>query len=554
MNFSEKPLSQTITQLCTVKGITDIVISPGSRNAPLIIGFTENPSFNCFSIVDERCAAFFALGMAQQNKKPVALVCSSGSALLNYFPAVAEAFYSDIPLVILSADRPSELLEIGDGQTIQQENVYGKHILYSANCKEENEQQIFNETEINIALNTALELNGPVHINLPFCEPLYKTVEKVTVQPQNVPARLSSEEIPENLDNLISQWNTSAKKMILVGVLAPNSIEEKYIKVLAEDESVLVLTETTSNLHHEKFVSAIDQLITDLTEVDSKALQPDILLTFGGMVVSKRIKKFLRTYKPEAHWHVDVKKAYDTYFSLSQHIKTTPNNFFSRFLTATKKAPSSYQLDWLSLRNKKIALRDKYISKAPYSDFKVYSNIFKKFPDNYQLQIANSAAIRYAQLFTIPSSIAVFCNRGTSGIDGSSSTAIGAGYASKLPTVLLTGDLSFFYDSNALWNNYIPSNFKIILINNSGGGIFRILPGAKDTKHFNQFFETQHQLSAKQLCSMFGIKYMSVAGEIDLEEKITSLFSENEIPTLLEICTPPEVNDRALQEYFSAIK
>ena len=168
MKFSNKILSQTLVQLCLDKGIEHIVISPGSRNAPLTIGFGENPVFKCFSIVDERCAAFFALGMAQQLQKPVAVVCTSGSALLNYYPAVAEAFYSDIPLVVISADRPANYIDIGDGQTIRQENVFENHILYNANCIEGEDFQIKNETEINIALNTAIELNGPVHINIPF--------------------------------------------------------------------------------------------------------------------------------------------------------------------------------------------------------------------------------------------------------------------------------------------------------------------------------------------------------------------------------------------------
>lgn len=553
MNFSEKPLSQTVTQLCLNKGITEIVISPGSRNAPLIIGFTENPNFNCFSIVDERAAAFFALGMAQQSKKPVALVCSSGSALLNYFPAVAEAFYSDIPLVVLSADRPPHLLEIGDGQTIQQEEVYGKHILYNANCKEEAEAQIHNETSINTALNTAIELQGPVHINLPFQEPLYKTVNEPAVIPQNVPARLPSEEIPENINEIKEQWSTSKKIMVLVGGLAPNSIEEKFINALAEDERILILTETTSNLHHSKFVSAIDQLITSLTESEFEALKPDILLTFGGMVVSKRIKKFLRSYPPQKHWHIDVKKAYNTYFSLSQHIQTSPNTFFENILPSSQ-TNSTYEETWLAVRDKKVERYKDFITKVPYSDFKAYCKLFNYIPENTQLQIANSAAIRYAQLFELPSSVAVFCNRGTSGIDGSISTAVGAAYASKVPTVMLTGDLSFFYDSNALWNNYIPNTFKIILINNSGGGIFRILPGAKETTHFNQFFETQHQRTAKQYCAMYNIDYVCVTSDEELDTALNNFFSKEKTPALLEIITPPEVNDQVLLDYFKAIK
>ncbi|PVW15801.1 2-succinyl-5-enolpyruvyl-6-hydroxy-3-cyclohexene-1-carboxylic-acid synthase [Marixanthomonas spongiae] len=553
MNYSAKHLSQTLTQLCLLKGIDHIVISPGSRNAPLTIGFTENPSFNCFSIVDERCAAFFAMGMAQQTKKPVALVCSSGSALLNYFPAVAEAFYSDIPLVVLSADRPPELLEIGDGQTIQQEEVYGKHILYNANCKEGTEHQTFNETEINIALNTAFELQGPVHVNLPFSEPLYNTLDTLEVHPQHVPARVIAEESPENLNEFAKTWNNNTKKMVLVGVLPPNSIEEQYIKALAKDESVLVLTETTSNLHHENFIPAIDQLITALDEDGFKALRPDILLTFGGMVVSKRIKKFLRSYKPKAHWHVDVKKAYDTYFSLSAHIKTTPNTFLQSFMPKTHTVASTYQRDWLAVKNKRTALHKEYVATAPYSDFKVYSEILKALPNPLQLQVANSAAIRYAQLFDIPTSVHVFCNRGTSGIDGSVSTAVGAAYASKLSTVLITGDLSFFYDSNGLWNDYIPKDFKIILINNSGGGIFRILPNAKNTQHFERFFETQHQLSAKQLAMMYQFDYTPVTDEVALKEQLNVFLSSSEKPKILEVFTPAEVNDRVLLDYFKFI-
>ena len=554
MNFSIKLLSQTVTQLCLSKGINQIVISPGSRNAPLTIGFTEHPKFNCFSIVDERCAAFFALGIAQQTKKPTALVCSSGSALLNYFPAIAEAFYSDIPLIVLSADRPSELLEIGDGQTIQQEDVYGKHILYNANCKEGDEHQTHNETEINIALNTAIELQGPVHVNIPFSEPLYDKVDELKIDPQNVPARNVSEEISEDLDKFVKEWNRSTKKLVLVGVLAPNSIEERLINALAKDESVLVMTEATSNLLHNNFIPAIDQLITSLDEDDFKALQPDILLTFGGMVVSKRIKKFLRNYKPNAHWHVDTKKAYDTYFSLNQHIKTTPNVFLKAFLPKTVEIKSTYQKKWLAVKNERIKSHREYILRAPYSDLKVYKTIFKYLPNNIQLQVANSAAIRYAQLFDIPSSVQVFCNRGTSGIDGSVSTAVGAAYASHLPTVLVTGDLSFFYDSNGLWNNYIPKNFKIILINNSGGGIFRILPGAKNTEHFNRFFETQHQLSAKQLAEMYQFDYTSANDETNLNEQLSNFFSSSEKPKILEVFTPSEVNDTVLLDYFKFIK
>jgi len=553
MKFSNKILSQTLVQLCLDKGIDHIVISPGSRNAPLTLSFGEHPDFKCFSIVDERCAAFFALGIAQQLQKPVAVVCTSGSALLNYYPAVAEAFYSDIPLVVISADRPTNYIDIGDGQTIRQENVFENHILYSANCKEGDDFQIKNETEINVALNTAIELNGPVHINIPFSEPLYHTSENQMVWPQNVAARLDKETFEENLEPFLSKWNSSRRKMILVGVLPPNSVERSFVEQLAKDESVLVLTETTSNLHNENFITAIDQLIAPLTDEGFKKLQPDILLTFGGMVVSKKIKAFLRSFPPEQHWHVDPKKAFDTYFVLTHHFKATVNNFFLKFLPKTISVESDYQKHWLSTKQYRLQRHEAYENEIPYSDFMVFCEIFHSLPEHIQLQLSNSATIRYAQLFEIPPSAEVFCNRGTSGIDGSTSTAVGAAYASKLPTVFITGDLGFFYDSNALWNNYIPKNFKIIVVNNNGGGIFRILPGEKNTQLFDTYFETKHDLSAKQLSEMYGFKYERIHSKEDLKITLKNFFSIKEKPALMEIFTPSTVNDKVLLEYFKFI-
>jgi len=553
MKFSNKIGSQTLVQLCLDKGIEHIVISPGSRNAPLTIGFGENPAFKCFSIVDERCAAFFALGIAQQIKRPVAVVCTSGSALLNYYPAVAEAFYSDIPLVVIAADRPLDRIDIGDGQTIRQQDVFKNHILYSANCIEGEEFQIKNETEINIALNTAIEMDGPVHINIPFSEPLYHTVENQLVWPQNVVPRPVLETLKEDLNPFVEKWNRSKRKIVLVGVLPPNSLEQRYVDQLAKDESVLVLTETTSNLHSENYISAIDQLIAPLTDEDFTKFQPDILLTFGGMVVSKKIKSFLRSFPPKEHWHVDSKKAYDTFFVLKHHFKTSINSFCAEFLSKTISVESDYQNYWLAIKRHRLQRHKTYESEIPYSDFMVFSEIFKQLPQNVQLQLSNSATIRYAQLFDINNSAEVFCNRGTSGIDGSTSTAVGAAYASKLPTVFLTGDLSFFYDSNALWNNYIPKNFKIVVVNNGGGGIFRILPGEKNSKLFDTFFETKHNLTAKQLSDMYGFKYQTVDKKEDLAESVNIFFSKKDGPALLEIFTPSNLNDKVLLDYFKFI-
>ncbi|MBQ0733181.1 2-succinyl-5-enolpyruvyl-6-hydroxy-3-cyclohexene-1-carboxylic-acid synthase [Aquimarina celericrescens] len=565
--YSKIPLAQTIVTLCEAKGIHHIVISPGSRNAPLTIGFSEHPGMHCYSIVDERCAAFFALGIAQQIKKPVALVCTSGSALLNYYPAISEAFYSDIPLVVLSADRPIERIDIGDGQTIRQKNVFENHILYSANLysevvaetkieddkvrQKQREAQKHNEREINLALNKSIEQKGPVHINVPFYEPLYDKLENPTIVPKNIPVEYPIHHISDGLQaEMLSVWNLAKRKMVLIGVNSPGIIDQKWIRHLADDPSVLVLTETTSNIHHASHINCIDQLITSLTDDEFKALQPDVLLTIGGMVVSKRIKAFLRNYQPQSHWHIDEKKAYDTYFCLTEHIKLHPNVFFSEFLPNTKSNHSDYKSFWISIRDQRRKKHQEYLNKVSFSDLKVFETIFDKIPGGQMIQLSNSSTVRYAQLFSLNPSFKVFCNRGTSGIDGSTSTAIGAAIASKTPTTLITGDLSFFYDSNGLWNEYIPSNFKIIIINNNGGGIFRILPGKEESSNFSTFFETTHDLSAIHLCEMFGFEYHAAHSLEEVVQHIQVMYQNNNLPQLLEIFTPRKENDSTLIDYF----
>ena len=584
MTVPKIPLAQTIIQLCKAKEIKHIVISPGSRNAPLTLGFTNDNYFKCYSIVDERCAAFFALGIAQQNHLPVALVCTSGSALLNYYPAVAEAFYSDIPLVILSADRPKYFVGIGDGQTINQPEVYSNHILYSANLKqdikeiapkvEDDELPIFksienklekflglqqtlqqeNETLVNRAINKAIVHKGPVHINVPFDEPLYEMVEALTVNPKVVPPEFSSAKTsPDALESLVTTWNTAKKKLVLIGVHAPNQIEQQWLDALAKDQSVVVLTETTSNVHQERFLPSIDKLIAPLNDNQFKDLQPDLLLTFGGMVVSKKVKAFLRAHKPNTHWHIDQKKANDTFFSLTNHLRGTPNTFLSQVLPKAKHVVNSYRDSWQAIMMQRREKHATYLQNAPFCDLKAFDVILQTLPSNSVLQLGNSSTIRYTQLFELDPSLEVYCNRGTSGIEGSTSTAIGCAVANTKQTNLITGDLSFLYDSNALWNNYIPNNFRIIVINNGGGGIFRILPGHKNTENFDTYFETKHQLNASKLCEMYQFEYVSTTNESELKSALTGFYSESNQPKLLEIFTPSKVNDEVLLAYFKAI-
>ncbi|MBP6126779.1 2-succinyl-5-enolpyruvyl-6-hydroxy-3-cyclohexene-1-carboxylic-acid synthase [Flavobacterium sp.] len=548
--YPKIPLAQAVIEIFRQKEIQHIVISPGSRNAPLTMGFTNQEGFTCYSIADERCAAFFALGLAQQLQKPVAVVCTSGSAVLNYYPAVAEAFYSQIPLLIVSADRPKNKIDIGDGQTIRQENVFANHIVFSANLSEN--ASVENDNLIVSAIETAISQKGPAHINVPFEEPLYETLLAPTYVPKVTTSAIEDAEF--TLDaKFISEWQSAKKKLILVGELLPNAIEQKYIESLANDESVLVLLEKTSNLHHPSFINRIDTLVSTFSEEEKLNFQPDILLTFGGMVVSKRIKSLLRNYQPNQHWHIDEIRAYDTFGCLSNHFKTSISDFFKQLLNDELKTSSSYQSYFLNIWKDRLVKHEKYMSEISFSDFKVFDFLSRHLPENIQLQVSNSSPIRYLQLVNCNKTIEVFCNRGTSGIDGSTSTAIGASVANKKPTILITGDISFLYDSNALWNNYIPKNFKIILINNSGGGIFRILPGHQETETFNTFFETSHQLTAEHLAKMFSFEYTSVQNETELHSVWNSFISNDNKPSILEIFTPEKINDIVLLDYFKKL-
>ena len=548
--YPKKELAQIIIAACRQFEIQTVVISPGSRNAPLTIGFSNHKDFETLSIVDERCAAFFALGIAQQTLKPVALVCTSGSALLNYYPAIAEAYYSQIPLVVISADRPAHLIDIGDGQTIRQENVFKNHILYSANLKEfdaKNSVKVLSK-----AFSLLRQVKGPIHINAPFNEPLYETV--ATMNDFRFIAEESDLQDTIDYENLASQWNSAKKKMILVGVHSPNAALEILLDKVADDPSVLVFTETTSNLYNKRFVNSIDNLIFNLTEEEFTSLQPDILLTFGGMIVSKKIKKFLRDYSPKEHWHVNELRAFDTYQVLSKHLKIDSHSFFKHFCELVDyDNKSTYESTWTHYKQRIREKHNHYIKTAPYSDLKVFEQVLKVIPDFSEVQFSNSAIIRYSQLFEMNSTITVFCNRGTSGIDGSTSTALGAAYATQKPTTLITGDLSFFYDSNALWNNYIPSDVRIVIINNSGGGIFKIIPGPKKSTAL-RYFETPHCLTAEHLCTMFGFEYSTAHNLKTLAEEVVGFYDKSDKPKVLEVFTPSDLNDLVLKEYINNLK
>ncbi|MBE7629690.1 2-succinyl-5-enolpyruvyl-6-hydroxy-3-cyclohexene-1-carboxylic-acid synthase [Tenacibaculum piscium] len=569
--YPKKELAQLVISACHQFNIDTVIISPGSRNAPLTIGFSNHPNIETLSVVDERCAAFFALGIAQQKRKPVAMICSSGSALLNYYPAIAEAFYSNIPLVVISADRPKHLIDIGDGQTIRQENVFENHVLFSANLTESTNksgnQFIQNKTLVSKALQIAISKKAPVHINVPFDEPLYETVDELKKVDfsENLDENYKNQEnLDENYEKLLEIWNTSSKKMILVGSHFPEDELQAVLSDLADNQSVLVFTETTSNLDHLKFINSIDKLIIPLNEADFLALRPTVLITLGGMVISKKIKQFLRKYTPENHWHIDEFKPMDTYQCLSEFVQEKPVHFLRKLANQQENKVSKlaeisnvYQQKWLVKKQERHQKHQQYLANCEYSDLKVFETVLKAIPSNSQLQISNSSIIRYSQLFDTNKTLQIFCNRGTSGIDGSTSTAIGAGFATKniKRTTFITGDLSFFYDSNALWNTNIPSDFRIIIINNAGGGIFRFIPGPSTTNATN-YFETPHNLTAEHLAKMYDFEYTAISNLEELTTELNGLnglndfYAESGKPKIMEVFTPKEINDVVLKNYF----
>jgi len=557
MKYPKIKTAQIIIDLLQQKEVKDIVITPGSRNAPLTIGFTENIYFTPYSIVDERSAGFFALGMSQQTKKASALVCTSGSALLNYAPAVAEAYYSEIPLIIISADRPKEWIDQADGQTIRQENVLNNHVLKSVNLKEGDDEDTlwYNSRLINEAINTSLNKCGPVHINVPFSEPLYETINKKEVSPKNINIPSAKTQLDVNeLEKYAHIWNSSTRKIVLVGAMSPNEQIEIQLNHISKDSSVLVLTESLSNMNGPNFISSIDQLINNLSEIDNEDLKPEILITVGGAIVSKKIKAFLRSCNLQ-HWHIGNEiEAPDTYLNLSAIFRVSADMFFSQFFFLKQNKESNYRDKYLSIRDYKIQKHNNQLSILKFSDLKVYDTLLKKLPSDIQLQSANSSIIRYWQLFNKPNAWEMFCNRGTSGIEGSTSTAIGASTKSGKPVILVTGDISFFYDNNALWNNYIPNNFKIVLINNGGGSIFKIIPGPDTSNALEEFFQTKHKLNAKGLAETHGFNYLRADNQTDFEKALDRFVSDNSAPSILEVNTSKVDNEILLKEYWDKLR
>lgn len=555
--ISKNTIVSHLVELCHQHGVKHIIFSPGSRNAPFTISFNEDPRFKCYVIPDERAAAFFALGLAQYTKTITALCCTSGTAALNYAPALAEAYYQRIPMLAITADRPEEWIDQGVGQSIRQHNVFNNYILKSHTLPSNTEKHNFAGRLINeVLLYANGTVKGPVHLNVPLYEPLYNTVEKPEILPRKIEKLNFLHRVSTNdINRLGEKWNKAKKKLIVIGSIEKDSQLQQLISSITNDPSVVVLTETHGNLVDERFHSSIDRVIAGITDDLVEDFTPDILLTFGVNLISKKLKYLLFDMTIDEHWHIDPHPdLVDTYHSLTVHIEDTPLGFFSLFEEACKPKESTYADMWDKLEKATQSVHYSFLYKVEYSDFYVYSQLMKALPKGTYLQMGNSAAVRYIQLISQRYDIVYHGNRGTSGIDGCSSTAAGAAWLNtKKLTVLMSGDVSFFYDINALWHKYLSPNLRIIIINNRGGGIFRIIKGPHSTNQLEEFFESRHEVNAEQAAVTYGLDYYKAENKEELNEAMGHFFKEKPKASILEIFTPTQDNDKVLKEYFKHI-
>lgn len=558
IEISDKQGIYTLIVACREFGIRDAVICPGSRNAPLTISFNRSGLFKCHSLADERTAAFYAMGMSLASGEPVAVVCTSGSAVANFAPAMAEAFYLNVPLIAITADRPLAWTDQGNGQTIRQTKIFENFSVNEFSLISEpqsRDEMWLNRRMLSQCFNDALyRKKGPVHINVPLAEPLYGTQSYPTDQKQvfyksvKAPATLST----ENEAQYAKKVSAAKKVMILPGQGNPdkelNAILEKWAKL----PNVVILTETTSNVNVEKAVDTIDRLVMPVRDdAVFEDIMPDILISFNGYVVSKKIKSLLREFQVTEHWHInEYDSGLDTYQNLTDEILVDPTHFLNRVFEKIQKPTGTYRDIWQNLKTTSQKAHEDYISSIAFSDFMAFRAILENIPSGANLHMANSTPVRYVQLFGHQKSINYFGNRGTSGIDGCTSTA--AGYALNTPdnqSVLVTGDTAFLYDSNAFWNRNFPANLKVIVVNNSGGGIFRIIPGPNKIEELEEFFETHHPADLEGVAKTYGMPFTRIVNAESLNTGIRD-FLRKEGAGILEIQTPREENAPVLNRYF----
>ncbi|MBC7920309.1 MAG: 2-succinyl-5-enolpyruvyl-6-hydroxy-3-cyclohexene-1-carboxylic-acid synthase [Ferruginibacter sp.] len=566
-----------LAEICARQRVQQVILSPGSRCAPLTLAFVRHPQITTRSIPDERSAAFIALGLAQKTGATVALVCTSGTAVLNYGPAVAEAFFQQIPLLIFTADRPAEWIAQQDGQTIYQRGAYGRHVKESYELPADythpdaawHVERVINEA-IHLSQTTP---KGPVHVNVPIREPFYPGADETLAFDRDVRLieRMSEERILTRAQwrELTQGWENSDQRLVVAGQQAFQPDLLNALRPLLAEGSVPVVGDLITNLypladtirHQDIFLGGLLDNPGEAGEKALAALQPDLLITFGQSVLSKNLKRYLRKYPPYQHWHLQpAGPVADSFQTVTRVVPVEPLYFFRALLGSDfrnqrheeESADPAYFRRWRAHDEQAGQRLFHFLRQPPFQEFAAVGHVLEALPDNGLLHLANSMPVRYANYLSLApgKNTEVFANRGTSGIDGSTSTAVGCALATEAPLTLLTGDVAFFYDRNALWNNYLPPNLRIVLLNNHGGNIFRLLDGPGQQPELDEYFETRQLLNARHTAQDAGMDYAFCDNEADLLEKLPAFFSPEGQARLLEIKTDAKVN----AEVFRAFK
>ncbi|NHE59666.1 2-succinyl-5-enolpyruvyl-6-hydroxy-3-cyclohexene-1-carboxylic-acid synthase [Cyclobacterium plantarum] len=557
------PQISHLVSICAKSGVTQAILSPGSRCAPLSLAFIRHPNIHCRTISDERSAAFMALGMAQQLNKPVVLVCTSGSATLNYGPAIAEAFYQQIPLLILTADRPAEWIDQWDGQTIRQQDIYAPHIKGSFTFPDDanptdklwHAKRIVKEA---IVLAKAFP-SGPVHINIPLREPFYpapgenynfEITDMEPVLDVETGSYALREEVRQKLKNQLSGFK---RILLLPGQQKPNLKIKRLLEEIVQNQKGLLVTDVTSNMaqplaivHHDFFAAEVSK---------DKEMVPDLLISFGKSILSKSLKQSLRNC-PMSHWHVQPEGSVpDPFQHLDQIIRLQPEIFLEFLLKEGPEIDPVFGQAWKDKNEIVKTQLPQMLNGASFGELKSLSHILHALPAAGKVHLANSMAVRNVNFLGLSQDkIEIICNRGTSGIDGSNSTAVGCTFTTKELVTLITGDLAFFYDRNAFWHQYNMSNLRIILFNNHGGGIFRMIDGPSNLPELEEYFETRQRLNARLLAREMGFEYTLVKSMPGLKKGLADFFQDSIKPKIIEIESSSELNSRVLKSFRRKIK
>ncbi len=557
MSNTEHNSCKIIAALLAQHQIKHAVISPGSRNAPLVTAISQIDAINKTVVIDERSAAFIAMGISSITEEPTVLVCTSGTALLNYAPAIAEAFYRRLPLIIISADRPEEWIDQDDSQTLRQYEALSNYVKKSYNipcrCNDDNAKWYVNRL-VNDAILTATSFRkSPVHINLQLDEPLNK-ISNVVQDERLIKMMTPCEKLNENeISELCHEINNAHKVLIISGFNTPNSELNTLLDNLSQHDNIVIMSENIANIHGNNIITNIDSVLSIMSEDEKTQLAPDIVITLGGALVSRFIKKYLREYRPKQHWHVDLSNTtIDCFKSLTLRIEQNPVSFFAQISGIVKNnSASNYKRDFKQLSLKSTILHDKYIGNIEWSELKAFSIFMDMIPENWNIQFSNGTSIRYSQFFNLKYHNRCDCNRGVSGIDGSTSTAIGAAMVHDKTTLLITGDMSAQYDIGALATKNIPYNFKMIVMCNGGGGIFRFVNSTANLPELNDYFVVGTNLPLRQLCEGYGFNYYEADNENSLINVFQTFATDNSRPAILALNVPGVTSTEILRNYFN---